>query len=168
MKADAHPARRARGGGIDPLPGQRFGDQDFRTFDAEGDRSRRAFVRPDIAVDVPAIGWVGVVFEGRHDRVGVAELDRVGDPLGNLGRRGRAPAAAVEGEQQRVEILEIRLPLNVIDVRGVVARICRARCRQRTIQVEPLATGDFAADDPGKRRTAEEGQGVEGRLLEPP
>ena len=127
MKADAHPARRARGGGIDPLPGQRFGDQDFRTFDAE-DHTPLGLtsIGLNVAVHRPATAWVGVVFEGRHDRVGVAELDDICDPLGNVGRRGRAPAATVEGEQQRVEILEVRLPLNVIDVRGVVDRICRA------------------------------------------
>jgi len=111
----------------DPFPGEGFVDKNFGPLDTEHHGAvGLAGIRLNVAIDRPAIGGIGVKLEGRHDRIGVAKLDRVGDPLGDLGGRRRVAAAPVETEEQRVQILEVGLPLPVVEIPGIVAGVRRS------------------------------------------
>ena len=129
------------------LPGAGFGDHDLRSLAAEDDiplRRLGVVGRLHVAIDIPAVGRIGVKLKRRHCRIGIAEFDNVGHPLGaetgiEIRRRG-------EGAEENVEILEVGLPLGVVGIGDVVLGGLRAG--EGAIEIEALAAGDLPVENP--------------------
>ena len=148
------------------FPGARLGDHDFRTLRAE-DEFSVCHARVDlarVAVHLPAVAWVGVILEGSHRRVGVAILDDVRCPLGALGRVESLGAVGIVRKQpeEKVEILEVGLPLQIVGVIRVVPA-GRLLGSERAVEVESLAPGNLTPHEPreGTRAIRRADRGVE-------
>ncbi len=95
------------------LPGERLRDHHLRPLGPPHGRGI-GVLRGRIAVDIPAVERLDVVFVAAHRRVGILVLDDVGSPLSTVGRDvGRRVHARQRRERhgRHVEILEEQPPL---------------------------------------------------------
>ena len=95
------------------LPGERLRDHHLRSL-GPPHRCRVGVLRGRVAVDIPAVERLGVVFVAAHRRVGILILDHVGGPLGAVGGDVGLGIHARERRQRHrrhVEILEEQPPL---------------------------------------------------------
>ena len=96
------------------LPGERLRDHHLGPL-GPPHRCRVGVLRGRVAVDIPAVERLGVVFVAAHRRVGILIFDHVGGPLGAVGGNVGLGIHARERRQRHrrhVEILEEQPPLS--------------------------------------------------------
>ena len=128
------------------LPGERLRDHHLRSL-GPPHRRRVGVLRGRVAVDIPAVERLGVVFVAAHRRVGILILDHVGGPLGAVGGDVGLGIHARESRQRHrghVEILEEQPPLPTTPLHrpGDIHSHAGRELRREEIVGEVCAVGD--------------------------